>query len=97
MTIKLQEYGFQQSAYDHCLFTKGVENEFLALIVYVDDLLIAGAKEQNIIATKKYLDLQFTNKDLGHAKYFLSIEITQLDKGMLLNQRIYILDILTDT
>lgn len=32
--------GFQHSAHDQCLFTKGVGPTFLCLLVYVDDVLI---------------------------------------------------------
>ena len=39
----------------------------------------------------------FTIKDLGYAKYFLGLEIARSLEGTAINQRKYVLDILTDT
>ncbi|GJX28211.1 ribonuclease H-like domain-containing protein [Tanacetum coccineum] len=38
----LRENGFVQSCCDHSLFTKTVNNIFVALLVYVDDIVITG-------------------------------------------------------
>ncbi|GJU75319.1 ribonuclease H-like domain-containing protein [Tanacetum coccineum] len=38
----LRENGFVQSCSDHSLFTKTVNNIFVALLVYVDDIVITG-------------------------------------------------------
>lgn len=38
----LLAFGFTQSKSDYTLFTKGVGSSFLALLVYVDDIVIAG-------------------------------------------------------
>ncbi|XP_057997178.1 uncharacterized mitochondrial protein AtMg00810-like [Hevea brasiliensis] len=96
LTAKLQSFGFHQSAFDHCLFTIGSGNDFLALLVYADDLLITGANEERIIAVKQFMDKQFTIKDLGYVKYFMGLEFARSEKGMFLNQRKCILDILQD-
>ncbi|KAL0358345.1 UNVERIFIED_CONTAM: Retrovirus-related Pol polyprotein from transposon RE1 [Sesamum angustifolium] len=41
---------------------------FVALLVYVDDILLSGNSETEIAAIKSHLDTLFTIKDLGHAK-----------------------------
>ncbi|XP_058010210.1 uncharacterized mitochondrial protein AtMg00810-like [Hevea brasiliensis] len=69
---------------------------FLALIVYVDDVLISGPCEVDIVATKNFLDRTFTIKDLGHAKFFLGLEIARSPSRMYINQKKYILDILSN-
>lgn len=96
-TSKLIQYGFHQSPHDFCLFTKGSGSTFLALLVYVDDMLLTGPSEVEIQKVKHYLDSLFTIKDLGHAKYFLGVEIARSDGGTFLCQRKYILDIISDT
>ncbi|GKE31068.1 retrovirus-related pol polyprotein from transposon TNT 1-94 [Tanacetum coccineum] len=49
-----------------------------------------------LATVRQALDNKFTIKDLGLAKYFLGIEICNTDTGTHLNQRKYILDLLTD-
>lgn len=90
----LFSFGFTQSAHDHCLFTTGSGDSFLALLVYVDDVLIAGPNEDEIIRLKRFLDDKFTIKDLGAARYFLGMEIARGDTGIYISQRKYILDML---
>ncbi|GJY54843.1 ribonuclease H-like domain-containing protein [Tanacetum coccineum] len=43
-----------------------------------------------------FLKYKFTIKDLGKLKYFFSIEIVDTGKGICLNQRKYVLDLLSD-
>ncbi|GAA0153090.1 hypothetical protein LIER_16066 [Lithospermum erythrorhizon] len=69
---------------------------FMVLVVYVDDVLIAGDSEEDIKVVKDFLHRQFTIKDLGVAKYFLRIEIARSTVGMYLSQRKYALDIVKD-
>ncbi|KAL2237830.1 UNVERIFIED_CONTAM: Retrovirus-related Pol polyprotein from transposon RE1 [Sesamum indicum] len=71
-TNKVREFGFEQCSHDHCLFVKGSGNNLIALIVYVDDILITSSSESHIIIVKDYLDKIFTVKHLGNAKYFLN-------------------------
>lgn len=40
--------GFQQSKSYYPLFTKGYGSDFIALLVYVDDIIITGASATNI-------------------------------------------------
>lgn len=54
----------------HCLLTKDSANHFLVLIVYVNDLLISGLYEQDIIDIKTFLNRRFIIKDLVFVHYF---------------------------
>ncbi|XP_071740095.1 uncharacterized mitochondrial protein AtMg00810-like [Rutidosis leptorrhynchoides] len=85
-----------QSKHDYSLFVKKDTEGFIAALVYVDDILITGNTEAEIIKLKQALDEKFTIKDLGLARYFLSIELCRTHKGTYLHQRKYILDLLTD-
>lgn len=93
---KILSFGFKQSAHDHCLFVKGEGSDFMALVVYVDDVLITGPNEALIKQVKEQLHDAFTIKDLGEASYFLGIELLKTDKGLYVNQRKYVMDILAD-
>lgn len=65
--------------------------------MYVDDLIITGDDNDYIQQLKQELDQEFTIKDLGAMRYFLGLEVSRTQHGLLLNQRKYILDLLTHT
>lgn len=96
-TKHLSKFGFVQSEVDECLFHYTSNEGILMLLVYVDDLLVAGTLEALISKLKQSLHLAFTIKDLGYAKYFLGLEIARSIDGIFINQRKYILDIISDT
>ena len=52
----LLKYGFKQSRADYSLFTKRFNNSFIALLVYVDDILIASNAIQAVDELKFSLD-----------------------------------------
>ena len=93
----LLAHGFIQSKCDYSLFTKTVGHAFLALLVYVDDILIASNDVVSVTRLTTFLDHHFKLKDLGSAKYFLGLELARSAKGISLCQRKYTLDILQDT
>lgn len=94
LTSTLKENGFVQSKFDYSLFTKNSGNVFLALLVYVDDIVITGNNANEIVKFKKFLKSKFKIKDLGKLKYFLGIEVLENDNGVCLSQRKYCLDLL---
>ncbi|KAK4385674.1 Retrovirus-related Pol polyprotein from transposon RE1 [Sesamum angolense] len=96
-THKLEQYGFAQSAKDHCLFTMHTNLGQLFLLVYVDDILITGPSLSDIEGVKSYLHSLFTIKDIGGARYFLGLEIARSTSGAYLAQTKYTLDIIKDT
>ncbi|GJZ30369.1 ribonuclease H-like domain-containing protein [Tanacetum coccineum] len=72
---------------------KGV---FLALLVYVDDIIITGNNVAEIEKFKVFLKSKFMIKDLGKLKYFLGIEVVDTERGICLNQKKYVLDLLSE-
>ncbi|GKC02397.1 ribonuclease H-like domain-containing protein [Tanacetum coccineum] len=95
LTSTLIENGFSQSKSDYSLYTKSDKGVFLALLVYVDDIIITGNSISEIEKFKVFLKCKFMIKDLGKLKYFLGIEVVDTDKGICLNQRKYVLDLLS--
>lgn len=75
LTTTLIENGFCQSKNDYSLYTKKVNNVFLAILVYVDDIVITWNNDIEINKFKAFLSSKFLIKDLGKLKYFLGIEI----------------------
>lgn len=61
--------GFYRSRYDSYVhFKKLVDGEFINLLFYVDDMLIAASNVEEIRRVKKQLNLTFEMKDLGLPK-----------------------------
>lgn len=79
------EYGFVQSKSDHTMFTKGSSSSFLGLLVYVDDIIIAGPSTTLIQELKYALQCQFKLKDLIDFKYFNGLEIARSSQDMISN------------
>uniref|UniRef100_A0A2N9FTT4 Reverse transcriptase Ty1/copia-type domain-containing protein n=1 Tax=Fagus sylvatica TaxID=28930 RepID=A0A2N9FTT4_FAGSY len=92
----LLHHGFTQSKCDYSLFTKTAGSTFIALLVYVDDILIASNAPAAVTKLTAFLDAKFKLKDLGNAKYFLGLELARSHQGISLCQRKYTLDILED-
>ncbi|KAL2230905.1 UNVERIFIED_CONTAM: putative mitochondrial protein [Sesamum indicum] len=97
LTARLTDFGFKQSGHDHCLFTKDVDGDMLALLVYVDDILVTTTSMQHIQSVKHYIHSLFTIKDLDDARYFLRLEIGRNSEGIFVVQSKYIHDIVQDT
>ena len=96
LTEVLLSSGYQQSKSDYSLFTKHDHTSFTAILVYVDDLVLAGNNLSEIQSMKSLLDAKFKIKDLGNLKYFLGMEVARTPKGIALYQRKYTLDLLQD-
>ena len=93
----MKEFGYKQSNSVHTLFIKHKEGKVTALIVYVDDMVLTGDDPCEMKALQEYLATKFEMKDLGQLKYFLGIEVARSKHGVLLSQRKYVLDLLTET
>ncbi|KAK3023952.1 hypothetical protein RJ639_044715 [Escallonia herrerae] len=88
-TQSLLVVGFIQSQSDHSLFTFARKGSFLAVLIYVDDVIVTGTDSAKISWLKHYLDTKFHIKDLGKLKYFLGIEVARSFDGIVLSQRKY--------
>ncbi|GKF18879.1 ribonuclease H-like domain-containing protein, partial [Tanacetum coccineum] len=74
LTTTLAKHGFKQSKFDYSLYVKQSGESFVALLVYVNDIVIIGNNDKEIDEFKKFLSSKFLIKDLGKLKYFFGIE-----------------------
>ncbi|GKF44936.1 ribonuclease H-like domain-containing protein [Tanacetum coccineum] len=73
LTYDLFENRFSQTKSDYSLYTKSDNGVFLALLVYVDDIIITGNSISEIDKFKVFLKSKFMVKDLGKLKYFFGM------------------------
>ena len=92
----MRKYGYRQSNSDHTLSLKHRQSKVTALIVYLDDMIITGDDAKEISRLQEQLSAEFEMKHLGGLKYFLGIEVARSKAGILLSQRKYVLDLLTE-
>ena len=69
----MENHGFSRTTSDHCVFMKRfADNDFIILLLYVDDMLIIGHDGSKIEGLKRELSKSFAIKDLGQAKKSLA-------------------------
>lgn len=69
-------YDYSRSQFDSCVyFKKLVDDSFIHLLLYVDDMLIVAKNMSEINKLKNELSGEFEMKNLGAAKKILSKEV----------------------
>ncbi|MCI01942.1 hypothetical protein A2U01_0022972, partial [Trifolium medium] len=75
----------------------GTGASLVILLVYVDDIVLAGPDHSRLKQVEDLLQQHFKLKILGDLKYFLGLEIAKSKQGIHLCQRKYTLQLLQDT
>ncbi|CAI7741183.1 unnamed protein product, partial [Closterium sp. NIES-54] len=83
--------GFKKSECNRSLFLLQEKEQFLMLLVYVDDILLFSESATMIERVEEMLEMQFKCSKMGDVKYYLGMHVEKdLDKGVLrLHQRKY--------
>ena len=58
---------------------------------------MAGNDKEETNRIKQALNKTFKIKDLGDLRYFLGLEVARIKKGIMMNQRKYVLELLKDS
>lgn len=69
LSSKLIEEGFTRYTTDHSLFINSDHHDTTVIVVYVDDIIIAGNSETKINRAKDIMKEYFDMKDLGKLWY----------------------------
>jgi Reverse transcriptase (RNA-dependent DNA polymerase) len=85
----LQLSGFQPLINAENVFSSIVDESFVYLINYVDDILVVAALESALTRIKNILTKLYEIKDLGNAEYFLGVKIEREHKQVKLTQESY--------
>lgn len=87
---------FQRSENEYCIYVKVTEVSKVFVLIYVDDLLLAGSDEAEITKIKILVNQNFKMKDLGCVRHFLGMLITQnlSQNKITINQTSYLKNVL---
>ena len=68
--------------YDKCIYSKKLDNDYIIVCLYVDDIPIFGTFLDAIQRVKDYLSQNFDMKDLGLADIILGMKIFRTPNGI---------------
>ncbi|KAG8488484.1 hypothetical protein CXB51_016201 [Gossypium anomalum] len=86
--------GFSVATADSSLFVKSKGGQIITVLVYVNDLIVTGDWEEEILQTKENFSIRFQMKEVRQLKHFLGLEIDHTSEGILLHQQKYSRDLL---
>ena len=76
--LKLYKYGPN-------MYVKNFDDDFLIVVLYVDDIILTGIQLALIHELKNNLNHQFEMTDLGLLHYFLGLQILHMVDGIFLS------------
>jgi hypothetical protein len=95
--VKLEDillmFGFEKSLANDCLYILREDGQIMLLVlVYIDDMAVAGPNLEKIKSFKVYLSKAFEITDLGELQYILGIQVSRDCSAhtIRLNQTVYI-------
>ena len=71
----LMSSDFTRLEANHYYYSKWFKNSYIMLLLYVDDMLVAGSSMKEIMNFKARLSEEFSMKDLGPARKILGMRI----------------------
>jgi hypothetical protein len=86
----MEKLMFERSKNDKCLYVQKTNGNEIYLVLYVDDIILAGKNPDSLNIIKEKLKQEFNMTDLGKLRLFLGIKIDCSENGMFLSQQVYI-------
>lgn len=96
LTTFLLSLGFKQSKADNSLFYLCRGSLKFFILIYVDDIILTCSNSHELQNIIQKLGSVFPVKDLGDLHYFLGIQVSRINDGLLLSQEKYLEGILSD-
>lgn len=86
-----------RSKYDRCFYYFCVDDMFLFLLLYVEDMLVISESKSKVNELKKVLNFMFDMKDLGCANKILGVVVqrNREERTLKVNQKSYLQKVVT--
>ena len=86
------DQGINSSATDPCVFIRVAKEEYIIIVIYVDDLMMFCKMKGHTASIKNSLKEELSIEDLGDLKYCLGMKIHRKreDGSIKMNQKAYI-------
>jgi histone deacetylase 1/2 len=94
LALALRAHGFVPSTADSSLFLLQKPAVTMYFLVYVDDIILISSSTAAADKLVLSLGTDFAVKDLGQLHFFLGLEVIHRDRGLLMTQKKYSLDLL---
>lgn len=88
-------FGFIVNRSYSCVYSKVIDDNYVKICFYDDDISIFNAHIDAINETKKFICSQFDMKDLGEANVILGVKVSKTTNGFSLSQLHYVEKLLT--
>jgi len=66
------------------VYMKSIDNKYMIISLYIDDILVFGTSMDVMHSTKRFLASKFDMKDMSEASVILDIKIIRRDKSIML-------------
>eukprot|EP00253_Pinus_taeda_P030206 PITA_30206 len=86
----LIENGFDKCDGEPTLYIKENDGKIIIVVLYVDDLIFTSNDAFLIVDFKKLMKSEFEMTDLGFLRYFLGIEVDQIENCVFISQDKYV-------
>ena len=97
-TKSMLDRGYSQSQGGHALFIKLSSIRIVTILsVYVDDIIVIGDDNKEMLGLNVYLAKGFEIKDLGSLSCFLRIEVVRSQHGIFISEQKYTQDLFQGT
>jgi hypothetical protein len=90
----LQDKGFKRGTIDNDLYIKTEGNDFLIVLVYVDDIIFGNNNASLVKWFSFAMKSKFEMYMIGEFLFFLGLQITQKSEGIFLSQENYLREVL---
>ncbi|KAJ9560455.1 hypothetical protein OSB04_005615 [Centaurea solstitialis] len=95
LSTYLLDNKFERGVIDKTLFIRKEGKDLLLVQIYVDDIIFGSTKDKMCRDFEELMHKKFKMSSMGELTFFLGLQVTQKEDGILINQSKYVKDMLT--